>query len=192
MSDSSWVSTYVDYNGFKVTVTQEGKTAEEALNVLIELLNGTDAKPFLDRNNVMSLTDAIPTTINASVTTKPIQPSVPTEQMIDGAFSEDGTRYLGIKPGKIEDILENDSYHVVVDSYSYDGTWVNFYSGNDSMSAAGHYYATKVGASIFDEMFGWSPQVVEKALLGRQLKLYIVGVKGKNTDKVYQNIKGVE
>ena len=35
-------------------------------------------------------------------------------------------------------------------------------------------------------------EVVEKALLGRTLKLYIVGVKGKKSDTVYQNIKAVE
>ena len=178
---NSWVSTYAQSeDGFKLTITEYGETAEEALNVLLELIDGIGAVPFIDRNNVY--------------TKEPVL-GEPSEQVVAHAFLseavvlEDGTNYLGIKPGKVEDINENDSYHVIVDSYSYDGTWVNFYCGQQD--GAGYYYAHKKSADIFNGMFGWTPIVADKAPLD-SLKLYIVGVKGKKTEDIYQNIKKVE
>ncbi|GAG22737.1 unnamed protein product, partial [marine sediment metagenome] len=99
--------------------------------------------------------------------------------------------YLGTQAQKIEDINEGDSYDVVASTYSYDGgDWVNFYNGGESL--AGHYYASEVGAKIFKSMFGWTPAIADKAVLpGGTKTLGIVGVKGKKTDDIYQNIKSV-
>ena len=178
MNEKSWVSTYLDYNGFKITVTEMGGTAEEALASLIELLDGVDAKPFLDRNNVMSLEDKI-------------EAAVPTAQMVEDAFPKE-PGYLGMKAEKLENINEGDSYDVVADTFSYDGTWVNFYSGNSEMSLAGHYYSSKVGQEIFNKMFDWYPVITERSPIpnGRKV-LHIVGVKGKKSNDIYQNIKSV-
>ena len=103
----------------------------------------------------------------------------------------EGHNYLGMKNNKLEEIRENDSYDILAESYSYDGTWVNFYNGSSELSVAGTYYANKVGAKIFQEMFHWQPAQVKKAPIpGGSVLLYIVGVNSKGT--VYQNIKGVE
>lgn len=104
----------------------------------------------------------------------------------------DGHTYLGLKPQKLEDIRENDSYQVLAETYSYDGTWVNFYNGAGEMSVAGSYYANPTGVKIFDGMFHWQPQLVDKAQLpGGNVLLYILGVRAKNNN-IYQNIKQVE
>ncbi len=178
MKEKSWASTYVDYNNFKITVTEVADTAEDALSNLVEMLSAVDATPFIDRNNVLSLPDVI---------TKE-----PSPQVVADAFPSDTEGYYGMQPQKIENINEGDSYDVVASTYSFDGTWVNFYNGGDSL--AGHYYATKIGAEIFNKMFGWQPvEGADKAVLpGGTKVLNILGVKGKKTDDIYQNIKGVE
>jgi hypothetical protein len=104
----------------------------------------------------------------------------------------DGTRHLGIRPCKLDGILENDSYDVRADTYSFDGTWVNFF-GDDVLSLAGHYYASDVGKGIFTKMFGWSPVAgADKAAIpGGSVMLHIVGAKGKKSNDIYQNIKAV-
>ena len=99
-----------------------------------------------------------------------------------------GHRYLGVKPGKVDDILENDSYDVVASTYTYDGTWVNFYNGN--RQSAGYYFANKTSQKIFGQMFPWQPEVVEKAPIpGGNVMLYVLGVNSNGT--IYQNIKQV-
>ena len=103
----------------------------------------------------------------------------------------EGHVYLGVKSSKLEEIRENDSYQVLAETYSYDGTWVNFFNGAGNMSVAGSYYANPTGQKIFQEMFHWSPALAEKAPLpSGNVLLYILGVNSKGT--VYQNIKAVE
>ena len=103
----------------------------------------------------------------------------------------EGHVYLGVKSSKLEEIRENDSYQVLAETYSYDGTWVNFFNGAGNMSVAGSYYANPTGQKIFQEMFHWSPALAEKAPLpSGNVLLYILGVNSKGT--VYQNIKSVE
>ena len=175
---SSWASTYVtDSRGFKITLCQMGESAEAALNTLFELVDGIGATPFLDRNNVMLLEDKTPA-------------GEPSDKVKEDAFPQEAG-YHGMQPQKLENIFEGDSYDVVASTYSYDGTWVNFYNGGDSL--AGHYYATNVGAKIFNEMFGWQPvEGADKAVLpGGTKVLGILGVKGKKTEDIYQNIKTV-
>lgn len=178
VKEKSWASTYVEYEGYRVTVTDMGDgESEDRLRELIEMLNSIGAKPWLDRNNLLSMDDKITA-------------SEPSEKVKDDAFPKDG--YYGMQPQKVENINEGDSYDVVASTYSYDGTWVNFYNGGDSL--AGHYYATKVGKEIFNKMFGWEPvEGADKAVLpGGTKVLSILGVKGKKTEDIYQNIKAVE
>ena len=106
----------------------------------------------------------------------------------------DGHTYLGVKSGQLEEIRENDSYQVLAETYSYSGgDWVNFHNGASEMSVAGHYYANTTGQKIFQEMFHWAPAQVEKAPIpGGNVLLYILGVKGKKSSDIYQNIKQVE
>lgn len=105
----------------------------------------------------------------------------------------DEHNFLGMKGKKPEEIKENDSYDILADTYTYDGTWVNFYNGSSDMSAAGHYYNTSVGEKIFLGMFNWQPALVEKqAIPGGSVLLYMLGVKGKKSSDIYHNIKAVE
>ena len=105
---------------------------------------------------------------------------------------EDGTMYLGVKASKMDDILENQSYEVLANCYSFDGKWVNFFNG--SKPSAGHYFASNPGERLFKEMFPlWLPVLnADKSPIPTgPVKLYVVGVRSKD-GKVYQNIKGVE
>ena len=186
MSDNSWVSTYLDYNGFKVTVTQEGKTAEAALSALIELLNGTDAKPWVDRNNVASLEPVLPS----------IQPAVPTEQMIEHGFPQaegvdvDGTNYLGVKKFmKAGDVKAGDSFDIYVSSFSFDGQDIKFY--NDGEYPVASHKMTGDWLPQFEEIFnGWKPPIGENVAMPSRL-LHIVCSGAKKTGNPYQNIKSV-
>jgi hypothetical protein len=183
--------TYIDYKGYKISITVRGdgqKEAEAALYGLQNIINEIiepDGSAWADRNNIYTKEDLFEGVDEVEFGE--------TDELHTPVMMDDGSRYLGMKGAKLEDINENDSYDVPAQTYSYDGTWVNFYNGGDSMAVAGHYYATKVGAGIFDKMFGWSPAQVDHALIpGGEVLLTILGVKGKKTDDIYQNIKKVE
>ena len=200
MNEKSWVSTYVDYNGFKITVTEMGGTAEEALASLIELLDGVDAKPFLDRNNVMSLEDKI-------------EAAVPTAQMIEHGFPnedlpskssqdcglipdgipvklDDGTNYLGVKKFmKAGDVKAGDSFDIYVSSFSFDGQDIKFY--NDGEYPVASHKMTGDWLPQFEEIFnGWKPPIGENIAMPPRL-LHIVCSGAKKTGNPYQNIKSV-
>jgi len=106
----------------------------------------------------------------------------------------EGHNYLGMKPGKLEEIRENDSYQVRAETYSWDGKqFINFFSGSSDKAVAGYYYGQDWAKDEFNKMFHWSPAQVDKAPIpGGNVLLYILGVKGKNSDVIYQNIKQVE
>jgi len=181
-------------DGWQVSVTERASSSAEAvanLEATISLMIEDGYVPFVTYYNKAVSDTKLPDMEN--VKELPYDEGVvATAQELGGVVVPEGHRYLGVKPGKLEEILENDSYQVMADSYSYDGTWVNFYYSDNEMSVAGHYYATKVGAKIFNEMFHWQPVLVDKAPLpGGDVMLYILGVKGKKSTDIYQNIKDV-
>lgn len=173
-------------DGWQVSVTERAESSAEAVANLegtIEVMKAEGYTPFVSYTNKAELVDVItPRTVVEEAV------ALGGKVIADAFESGDGTRYLGIKPGKLESILENDSYDVPAQFYSYDGTWVNFFNGQQD--AASYYYAHKKSAEIFRGMFGWSPEFEDKALLPNgDVTLYIVGVNNKGT--VYQNIKKV-
>lgn len=109
--------------------------------------------------------------------------------LVDTAKDLGGVEYLGLKPGKLERIAEGQSYDVMADNVkvSDDGNWANFYFGDTN--AAGHYVGNKIGKGTFKKIFGFDAPGAGSAMNIPATMLHIVGVKGKKTDEVYQNIK---
>ena len=180
----------VDKNGVQFSVTERAESSLDAyvnLKSTVAVMQEEGCVPFWSYTNKAALPDVL---VNEAKKLGGIEAAVPTPQMVDSAFPKE-PGYHGMQPQKLENINEGDSYDVVASTYSYDGgDWVNFYNGGDSL--AGHYYNSEVGAKIFKSMFGWTPAIADKAVLpGGTKVLQIVGVKGKNTDKIYQNIKSV-
>ena len=190
--EKSWVSTYIDIKGYKITATEMGDTVALALAKLLPTLVEIEkdgARAWVDRNNLnvpkLDMDDVSEVEFGESL--------MDVAKELGGREIPEGHIYLGIKPSRVEDIRENDSYDVLAQTYSYDGTWVNFYNGSGDLSVAGHYYATQTGAKIFDGMFHWQPAQVDKAPIpGGDVLLYILGTKGKKTEDIYQNIKTVQ
>ena len=198
-------------DGWQVSVTERAGSSAEAyvnLQATIAVMIADGVIPFVTQYN-----KAVSVVEKAPESRYPVDPQAPTSvvaqaQHLGGEVTyvtpeesasiasglleiPEGHVYLGVKSSKLEEIRENDSYQVLAESYSYDGTWVNFYNGAGNMSVAGSYYANPTGMKIFDGMFHWQPQLVEKAQLpSGNVLLYILGVNNKGT--IYQNIKMVE
>ena len=185
-------------NGWKVSPTIRGGDLLKALQdleAIIAYMEEEGYVPFVSYYN-KAFENVQPTIVpqEQSLASEPPPPeNFPIGDQavaLGGVPMEDGTMYLGMKPGKLEDILENQSYSVPANSYSFDGTWVNFYWENQQV--AGHYYATKTGQNIFKSMFPlWVPVLnADKSPIPTgSVVLYIVGVKGKKSNDIYQNIK---
>ena len=188
-------------DGWQVSVTERAGGSAEAvanLEATIELMKEDGYVPFVTAyNKAPSTTDQPEESLVETAKELggvEIEPLTEQEkQSLAADFVPDGHNYLGIKPGKIEDINENDSYQVRADTYSYDGTWVNFFY-DDNMSVAGHYYNSKVGQKVFAQMFKWEPvmNADKKPIPGGDVLLYVLGVKGKKSDDIYQNSKQVD
>ena len=171
-------------DGWQVSVTERAESSAEAvanLEATIAVMKDDGYTPFISYTNKAELRDVLPPPAP--------QASVPTPQMEKDAFPKDApVGYLGLKPAKLDDINAGENYDVPAQTYSFDGTWVNFYNGEQD--AASYYYANKTSAKIFGEMFGWTPDFEDKAPIpGGNVTLYIVGVDSKGT--VYQNVKKV-
>jgi len=184
-------------DGWQVSVTERADSSAEAvanLEATIAVMVDDGYVPFVSYYNRSEAVVGAPKDVVSVVDTAKelggIVAAVPTEQMIEHGFPKE-PGYHGMQPQKLENINEGDSYDVVASTYSYDGgDWVNFYNGGDSL--AGHYYNSEVGAKIFKSMFGWTPAIADKAVLpGGTKVLQIVGVKGKKSNDIYQNIKSV-
>ena len=208
-------TSFIDKDGFQHSLTARGETSAQAyadLQASIALAIKEGGVPFVRDYNKAELDKPSPPEQPES--RYPVDPQAPTSvvaqaqqlggQVVTYVTPEEsasiasglleipeGHLYLGMKPSKLDEIGENESYQVLAESYSYDGTWVNFYNGAGNMSVAGSYYANPTGMKIFDGMFHWQPQLVEKAQLpGGNVLLYILGVNNKGT--IYQNIKMVD
>ena len=189
-------------DGWQVSVTERAGGSAEAvanLEATIELMKAEGYVPFVNTYN-KAPSAANQTEGSLVETAKELGgvEKLTTEEknsIAEGCVEvPEGHNYLGIKPGKLEEINANDSYQVRADVYSYDGTWVNFFYGDDSMSVAGHYYNSKIGQKVFTQMFKWEPvmNADKKPIPGGDVLLYILGVKGKNSDDIYHNIKQVD
>lgn len=189
-------------DGWQVSVTSRADSPSKAVDALeVEIINmiGRGFVPFVSYYNRAEV-DTVPQQVELGPeSTAPVTEEDFAEAMtsvaeeLGGVQVPEGHVYLGVKSGKLDEIRENDSYQALAETYSYDGTWVNFYNGSSEMSVAGSYYANQTGAKIFNEMFHWEPALVEKAPIpGGDVMLYILGVKGKKGPDIYQNIKGVE
>lgn len=189
--------------GWQVSVTERADSSAEALANLegtIALMVTEGYKPFVNAYNRAEVQGELQTSTDAPVSVSPAT-VVETAQALGGIEITDAgiakvvdsiDGYLGMKPEKLENIAEGQTYDVVAQQYSYDGTWVNFFGASSNLSLAGHYYNTKVGAKIFNELFHWAPALVEKALIpGGSVILTVIGTKGKKTNDIYQNIKSV-
>jgi len=212
----------ISKNGWQVSVTARKDTALDALSDLeavIAYMQDEGYKPFISTYNKaehpeqgqvapaplpVTPVDEVPKLIQVVSTVETAKelggvvidaPAVPFDDGTPVVATPigDGTQYLGLKGSKMDDILEGQSYEVLANCYSYDGTWVNFFNG--TKPAAGHYYATEVGEKIFRSMFPLFVPVVgadHTPIPTGAVKLYMVGVKDKKSAKVYQNIKAVE
>ena len=181
-------------DGWEISVTERAEssvTAYANLVATIAVMKEDGLLPFVTNYNKAqeNITPAPTRDDPFPVTPVDEVPSVVAQaEELGGREIPAGHRYLGVKPGKVDDILENDSYDVVASTYTYDGTWVNFYNGN--RQSAGYYYSNKTSQKIFAELFHWQPAVVEKAPIpGGNAMLYVLGVNSNGT--IYQNIKQV-
>ena len=196
-------TSFIDKDGFQHSLTSRGETSGEAyadLQATIALAIQEGGKPFVNAYNRAEVQGELQTSTDAPVSVSPAT-VVETAQALGGvAVTDEGIAkatagidgYLGMKAEKLENIAEGQFYDVVAQQYSYDGTWVNFFGASSNLSLAGHYYNTKVGAKIFNELFHWAPALVEKAPIpGGAVILTVIGTKGKKTNDIYQNIKSV-
>ncbi len=205
-------TSFIDKDGFQHSLTDRKETSAEAyagLQATIALAIAEGAVPFVRDYNKAEIDK--PGTPEQPEPRYPADPQAAASvlaqaQQLGGQLVTpeesasiasglleipEGHLYLGVKSAKLEEIGENESYQVLAETYGYDGTWVNFYNGAGNMSVAGSYYANPTGMKIFDGMFHWQPQLVEKAQLpGGNVLLYILGVNNKGT--IYQNIKMVD
>ncbi len=204
MNEKSWASTYLDYKGFKVTATEMGDTAEQALTKLMDMLDAVDAKPWADRNNIYVKPDLIEQADEIpfgepvqSLATEPDDifadppqvPPAPTTTL------EDGTQYLGIKTQKpkVADCLVGQSYEILVDSYSTDDREIRFYNEHSQYPACTHNLSSEKGREIFTEIFSdWIPKAGSKVKLTNPVLLYIVGGGQTSEGNAYQNLKSAK
>jgi len=190
MKEKSWASTYVEYAGYRVTVTDMGDGESEArLRELIEMLNSIGAKPWLDRNNLLSMEDKI---------------SEPSDKVKEDAFPDepfeaapigDGSMYLGIllKKPKVAECPVGYSYEIVADAFSADEKEIRFYNEHADYPACTHNWKSDFGKEKFAEIFpGWTPQRGSKVKLTNPVKLYVKGEGTTSEGNAYQNLKSAE
>ena len=190
----------VNPEGFVISITSRdgGEIEQSYQNIATFLADNQHLKPYASYRNVLDVPNVEvrfedDDAVNREAKDKGL---VAEAQSLGGVEFKipEGHNYLGMKGGKIDDIKENDSYTVPAVEYSWDGgDWVNFFFGGGK-AVAGFYYKPAWAKKAFAEMFHWEPMTGADRvpIPGGDIILYILGVKGKKSDDIYQNIKDVQ
>ncbi len=201
--EKSWVSTYIDIKGYKITATEMGDTVALALAKLLPTLVEIEkdgARAWVDRNNLnpsekLDMDDVPEIEFGDDKSLMDVAEELGgelTRGTETGNEIEDGYNYLGIKTRKpkVAECLKGDSYEIYAASYSCDEKEIRFYNEHSQYPACYHNLSTEKGRELFADVFpNWIPKKGSDIKLKTPVLLYVAGEGETSEGNAYQNLK---